>query len=522
LETSLVVGCKYLFVVYLRLLLQLLVWHSGLEAPVELVDETQTPLLLAADGSCSGKDLDRMVREMVLVQPQLHGVFPHADRNNISETIQACERMDKKGAWVPLGSIEETEKRSGAEKEGEKSGTGSVKLQLVSQVDLRDETYCHQLLVESTFDAGSGGELADWRRGRFYSDIEQNAWRFQLEVGQLIDALDTDKRWYESRIVDVDAVYVKVHYRGWTSKWDEWLRRTSTRLAPLHTKVPNWRAFQVGDEVLVGAEVPGKRYPEWRNARVTACDTEDGCFQIEVEVDSKKKWLDAQDELLCPKGTHKAANADAALTSAVLAAPPALLFNYFERPETLPASSSSSVEAENDVESVRSGTRAIQLAGSDADGDEWCVVGDARKERSGEADADQESGDEAVSSVTDRGGSASEESEASATSSAPMCTMETSREQTTCDSGSRAVDQIFATTKEVLDVRMDSSIREEDAWRYELQIGQMIDARDTDNVWFVWGASRHYRSSGNPLGCELTVSDFACFGCTGMSHGWWH
>ncbi|KAF4316902.1 hypothetical protein BBI17_008689 [Phytophthora kernoviae] len=144
--------------------------------------------------------------------------------------------------------------------------------------------------------------------------LEENSkdenWRFQLEIGELIDALDTDNVWYESRVVAMSSTLVKLHYRGWTSKWDEWVERTSTRIAPLHTKVRNWRAFKVYDEVLVGRNVPSKKYPEWRNAVVTVVAREvDGPLRIEVEIDGSKMWLDAQDELLCPPGTHKAVNA---------------------------------------------------------------------------------------------------------------------------------------------------------------------------------------------------------------------
>lgn len=142
--------------------------------------------------------------------------------------------------------------------ESSEDPTGA-KLQLTAQIDLSSEKQWRQLLVESKFEAATcSDELIAWRHGKFFSDVQANAWRFELQIGQLVDALDTDKRWYESRIVDMDAVYVKVHYRGWTSKWDEWMRRTSARLAPLHTNVPNWRAFQVGDSIMVGKDVPGK------------------------------------------------------------------------------------------------------------------------------------------------------------------------------------------------------------------------------------------------------------------------
>jgi len=115
---------------------------------------------------------------------------------------------------------------------------------------------------------------------------------------------------YESRVVALSSTLVKLHYRGWTSKWDEWIERTSMRIAPLHTKVRNWRDFKVGNAVMVGRQVATKKYPEWRNAAVTACEAceVDGRLRIEVDADGCKQWLDAQDEMLCPPGTHRAVN----------------------------------------------------------------------------------------------------------------------------------------------------------------------------------------------------------------------
>lgn len=110
----------------------------------------------------------------------------------------------------------------------------------------------------------------------------------------------------------LDAARVKVHYRGWTAKWDEWLSRESTRLAPLHSRVRDWRAFALDDELQVGFPLASKSYPEWRNARVVDVERgEDGkVARIQVSVDAGKAlWMDAQDELLCPPRTHRARNA---------------------------------------------------------------------------------------------------------------------------------------------------------------------------------------------------------------------
>ncbi|KAE8986390.1 hypothetical protein PR003_g22839 [Phytophthora rubi] len=130
-------------------------------------------------------------------------------------------------------------------------------------------------------------------------------WRADLKLGQMVDALDTDSKWYEATIVDITDGQAKVHYRGWSSKWDEWLARTSPRLLPLHSKVRDWRRFRVNDEVQVGEGRPGKKRMLWRDARVLATAKS---LMVQLQIDDDVRWMDAQDERLCPPGTHRAAN----------------------------------------------------------------------------------------------------------------------------------------------------------------------------------------------------------------------
>ncbi|KAL4159073.1 hypothetical protein PRNP1_004844 [Phytophthora ramorum] len=137
-------------------------------------------------------------------------------------------------------------------------------------------------------------------------------WRSELETGQMVDALDTDSKWYEARIVNITDNQAKVHYRGWSIKWDEWLARTSPRLMPLHSKVRDWRRFRVDDEVQVGETRPGKKRILWRDAKVLSTVKS---LLVQLQVDDEVHWMDAQDERLCPPGTHRAVNADAASLS---------------------------------------------------------------------------------------------------------------------------------------------------------------------------------------------------------------
>ena len=58
-----------------------------------------------------------------------------------------------------------------------------------------------------------------------------------LNVGDVIDALDTYDKWYESTVVDKkfeNSTYTwsaQIHFNGWSNKYREWLPTHSQRLA---------------------------------------------------------------------------------------------------------------------------------------------------------------------------------------------------------------------------------------------------------------------------------------------------
>lgn len=60
-------------------------------------------------------------------------------------------------------------------------------------------------------------------------------------TGNLVDVQDTTEKWLVAQVVEESpacgnrAMMVKVRYSGWDSRYDEWLNRSSYRLAPLHT-----------------------------------------------------------------------------------------------------------------------------------------------------------------------------------------------------------------------------------------------------------------------------------------------
>ena len=42
-----------------------------------------------------------------------------------------------------------------------------------------------------------------------------------LSIGDVIDCLDTVKKWYESTVRDVKEDKIFVHFNQWPTQWDE-------------------------------------------------------------------------------------------------------------------------------------------------------------------------------------------------------------------------------------------------------------------------------------------------------------
>mmetsp|Transcript_5340 Transcript_5340/g.8392 ORF Transcript_5340/g.8392 Transcript_5340/m.8392 type:complete len:437 (+) Transcript_5340:49-1359(+) len=63
---------------------------------------------------------------------------------------------------------------------------------------------------------------------------QKENWR-DFEIGDRLDALDTQQKWYESVVRDVKEDKILVHFEKWSAKWDEWIEASSERLAPLST-----------------------------------------------------------------------------------------------------------------------------------------------------------------------------------------------------------------------------------------------------------------------------------------------
>lgn len=63
---------------------------------------------------------------------------------------------------------------------------------------------------------------------------KKRKWR-DFEDGDVLDARDTVDKWREAVVVNVESTRIFVHYTGWPNMWDEWIPKTSSRLAPHRT-----------------------------------------------------------------------------------------------------------------------------------------------------------------------------------------------------------------------------------------------------------------------------------------------
>ena len=86
--------------------------------------------------------------------------------------------------------------------------------------------------------------------------IQIASWRQQLDVGSKLDCLDEGCLWWTSTVPDADLRRIKVRYDGFGSRWDEWVDRSSTRIAPHMTKAKGGRESK---GVSVNLKVVGKR-----------------------------------------------------------------------------------------------------------------------------------------------------------------------------------------------------------------------------------------------------------------------
>ncbi|GLE01390.1 hypothetical protein PINS_up010220 [Pythium insidiosum] len=133
-------------------------------------------------------------------------------------------------------------------------------------------------------------------------------WRAELAEESLLEASDEDRTvWYDARIVETRRNVVRIRFRGWPWRYDEWIKRASDRLAPIGTHLGSWREFQMRAQVQVG--ILGRRASdtakEWKIATVVGLRRKvpsKSCVGVKLHVDGESFWRDAHDDFLAPLG----------------------------------------------------------------------------------------------------------------------------------------------------------------------------------------------------------------------------
>eukprot|EP00617_Octactis_speculum_P022528 CAMPEP_0185756560 /NCGR_PEP_ID=MMETSP1174-20130828/14983_1 /TAXON_ID=35687 /ORGANISM="Dictyocha speculum, Strain CCMP1381" /LENGTH=526 /DNA_ID=CAMNT_0028435567 /DNA_START=44 /DNA_END=1624 /DNA_ORIENTATION=+ len=91
-----------------------------------------------------------------------------------------------------------------------------------------------RILVSYTYWADKWNEWFDFHSTRiapFASETYQIPGGV-LKHGQRIEVLDTTNKWIEAEVIDTSLDQVKIHYKGWHAKFDEYIPRTSPRIRP--------------------------------------------------------------------------------------------------------------------------------------------------------------------------------------------------------------------------------------------------------------------------------------------------
>jgi len=127
-----------------------------------------------------------------------------------------------------------------------------------------------------------------------------------------LDVKDEIQKWCEAQVVELDAIncLVKVHYKGWKKKFDEWLDpvKDSARLAEFHTHtdrpfpgLPDSFEFKVGRVVDMRDIIDN-----WYAAEIIEVKRKTQLVKIHYDDWGSKhdEWVPFNSYRLAPRGTH--------------------------------------------------------------------------------------------------------------------------------------------------------------------------------------------------------------------------
>jgi sugar lactone lactonase YvrE len=139
-----------------------------------------------------------------------------------------------------------------------------------------------------------------------------NIWREgeSMCVGDLVDAMDKEKCWFESIITEVrPGMNVKVHFMGWGSKWDDIIpiEELDTRCATLNSQTKDWRSdlFEGGlIEIKCNEDTV---HQKWMWGKIIALNIQEEWVDVSYNFSNEPVILKRAKlfgENICPVGMH--------------------------------------------------------------------------------------------------------------------------------------------------------------------------------------------------------------------------
>ena len=71
--------------------------------------------------------------------------------------------------------------------------------------------------------------------------MNEESWRDQLNVGDNIDCLDSDGRWFQRVVLEKNTTDIRVHFRAWDRRYDVIEPKTSHRVQLPYSRTIKWR-----------------------------------------------------------------------------------------------------------------------------------------------------------------------------------------------------------------------------------------------------------------------------------------
>lgn len=235
---------------------------------------------------------------------------------------RVCLRVHAGAAWIPVARL--LEKLQPAHSKpcyGTRYGSSKTLQRLESE--------CSLLEIHEALGGVGGNPMVDlllegqcsnppkekWRAGKFFTEMAQLAWLYELKPGDRLDALDEDTKKWQEACVDKLARNnkIRVRYLGHENAFSGMLPLDSDAIAPPYSRVSDWRrVLKVGDLVQIGIRAKYAKTVRWRESQVTeiapggdgVVKSEDG-QDIRLLLDDDEMWVSVDDDMMCLPGTHE-------------------------------------------------------------------------------------------------------------------------------------------------------------------------------------------------------------------------